>query len=142
MTDTPLHSVSVAGVTFDECGRVLLIRRRDNGAWQAPGGVLELGETFEQGVRREVLEETGVEVGVDRLTGVYKNLKKGVISLVYRCRYLSGSPTATDEAAEAAWLPVQHALKLMVPAFAVRITDAERSRTDVPSREHDGIDLI
>ena len=40
MSDTPLHSVSVAGVTFDDAGRVLLIKRRDNGQWQAPGGVL------------------------------------------------------------------------------------------------------
>ena len=39
-------------------GRVLVIRRRDNGRWEPPGGVLELDETFEAGVRREVHEET------------------------------------------------------------------------------------
>jgi 8-oxo-dGTP diphosphatase len=55
MSDTPKHSVSVAGIVVGERERVLLIRRRDNGRWEPPGGVLELGETFEEGVRREVL---------------------------------------------------------------------------------------
>jgi len=44
MTDTPEHSVSVAGVVVDDQDRVLVIRRRDNGHWEPPGGVLELDE--------------------------------------------------------------------------------------------------
>ena len=64
---------AVAGVVLNDAGHVLLIQRRDNGRWEAPGGVLELGETFEAGVRREIAEETGVHVGVEQLTGVYKN---------------------------------------------------------------------
>jgi len=47
--------------------------------------VLELGEAFEAGVRREVLEETGVEVKVERLFGVYKNLPRGIVAMVFRC---------------------------------------------------------
>lgn len=43
--DTPKHSVSVAAVITDDQGRALLIQRRDNGHWEPPGGVLELGET-------------------------------------------------------------------------------------------------
>jgi 8-oxo-dGTP pyrophosphatase MutT (NUDIX family) len=63
----PTHSVSVAGVVVRDDGRVLVVQRRDNGRWEAPGGVLELGETFEEGVRREVAEETGVDVAVEHL---------------------------------------------------------------------------
>lgn len=77
---TPKHSVSVAGIVIDESDRVLLIQRRDNGHWEPPGGVLELGETFEQGVIREVREETGLRVEVERLTGVYKNMNRGVVA--------------------------------------------------------------
>jgi len=51
--------------------RVLVVQRRDNAHWEPPDGVLELGETFEQGVQREVVEETGITVHVDRLTGAY-----------------------------------------------------------------------
>lgn len=40
------HSVSVAGAIVDDAGRALLIRRRDNGRWEPPGGVLEAGETI------------------------------------------------------------------------------------------------
>ena len=62
MSDQPRHSVSVAGIVVDDVGRALLIRRRDNGQWEPPGGILELDEAIEHGLRREVLEETGLAV--------------------------------------------------------------------------------
>lgn len=51
-------------------GRVLAIQRADNGNWELPGGILEIQESPEAGACREVLEETGIEVSVERLTGV------------------------------------------------------------------------
>lgn len=141
MSASPLHSVSVAGVTVDDSGRVLLIRRRDNGQWQAPGGVLELHETFEEGVAREVSEETGVRVEAVRLTGVYKNLPKGVVALVYRCRQVGGAPKTSQESIEVAWLEPKAALSRMSPAFAIRVQDAIGD--DPPaSRAHDGTNLL
>ena len=68
MTANPHHSVSVAGIVVRADGRILAIQRRDTGQWQPPGGILQLDETFEDGVRREVAEETGVAVEVERLT--------------------------------------------------------------------------
>lgn len=65
----PLHSVSVAGVVVRNDGRLPAIRRADNGTWELPGGVLELAETPEGGVRREVLEETGIHVEVPSRAG-------------------------------------------------------------------------
>lgn len=120
----PRHSVSVAGIVFGEHDRILVIRRRDNGQWQPPGGVLELGETLEEGVRREVLEETGVHVRVERLTGVYKNMTLGVVALVFRCVSVGGAAQATDESYEVQWLNVTKAAALMPPTFAVRVQDA------------------
>ena len=83
---TPLHSVSVAGAVIREDGRMLVIKRRDNGNWEPPGGVLELNETPQEGVAREVLEETGIHVKVEQLTGVYKNMARGIVALVFRCK--------------------------------------------------------
>jgi 8-oxo-dGTP diphosphatase len=85
MADTPKHSVSVAGVVVNDAGQILVIQRRDNRRWEAPGGVLKLNESFENGVRREVFEETGIRITVGRLTGVYKNMRIGVVALVFRC---------------------------------------------------------
>ncbi|PRW64643.1 NUDIX hydrolase [Actinopolyspora mortivallis] len=137
MPDMPKHSVSVAGIVINEDDQVLLIQRRDNGRWEAPGGVLELEETFEDGVKREVLEETGVSVEVERLSGTYKNLSRGIIALVFRCRPLSGTPHPTDESTHAGWFELNEALSKMDEVYAIRVTDAF---TDIPPvRNHDGV---
>lgn len=140
MAATPKHSVSVAGIVVRDDGRVLVIKRDDSGHWEAPGGVLELDESFEAGVRREVLEETGIEVAVERLTGVYKNLIHGIVALVYRCRPAAGEPHTTDEAREIRWMTKEEAQSAMVPAFGVRVLDAFEEAPQ--SRAHDGVDLI
>ncbi len=140
MTATPKHSVSVAGIVVRDDDRVLVIRRDDNGHWEAPGGVLELDESFEAGVQREVLEETGLEVTVERLTGVYKNLTHGIVALVYRCRPAAGEPHATDEAREIRWMTKEEVLSAMTPAFGVRVLDA--CEESPQARTHDGVNLV
>ena len=140
MATMPKHSVSVAGIVVREDGCVLVIRRDDNGHWEAPGGVLELDESFEDGVRREVLEETGLVVEVERLTGVYKNLAHGIVALVYRCRPAGGEPHATDEAREIRWMTMEEVQVAMTPAFGVRVLDAFEESPQ--SRAHDGINLV
>jgi ADP-ribose pyrophosphatase YjhB (NUDIX family) len=140
VADTPKHSVSVAGVVVRDDGRILVIQRRDNHRWEPPGGILELDETFEDGVRREVREETGVEVEVERLTGVYKNMSRGIVALVFRCRPMSAAATSTDEAGRIGWLTVDEINDAMSEAYAVRVTDA---LVDGPrTRAHDGVALL
>ncbi|RAK18906.1 HAD superfamily hydrolase (TIGR01459 family) [Anoxybacillus vitaminiphilus] len=63
----------VAGIVFDEYGRVLLMKRADNGLWGIPSGHVEPAETVEQAIIREIREETGLEVQVKRLIGVYSD---------------------------------------------------------------------
>ncbi|WP_030238378.1 NUDIX hydrolase [Streptomyces sp. NRRL S-350] len=138
----PLHSVSVAGVVVREDGRVLAIRRADNGTWEPPGGVLELGEGVEDGVCREVWEETGVNVGVERLTGVYKNMRLGVIALVFRCRPEGGEARVSDEAAAVDWLTPDEVSGRMAEVYAVRVLDALRDDTAPVIRTHDGRRLL
>jgi len=139
MAATPKHSVSVAGIVVRDDGRVLVIKRDDNGHWEAPGGVLELDESFDAGVKREVLEETGLEVTVERLTGVYKNLTHGIVALVYRCRPTGGEPHTTEEAREIRWMTKEEVQSAMVPAFSVRVLDAFEDSPQ--SRAHDGVEL-
>lgn len=141
MAETPRHSVSVAGIVVNDEGKVLVIRRRDNGHWEPPGGVLEMSETFEEGVCREIFEETGISAQVERLTGVYKNMKRGIVALVYRCVPLDEPSSVTDEAAEVRWMSLEEIRDSMMPAYVVRVTDAFEV-THVPTRAHDGINLI
>ena len=140
MPDQPIHSVSVAGVVVDEAGRVLVIQRRDNDRWEPPGGILERDETFEEGVIREVLEETGVEVEVERLTGVYKNMTRGIVALVYRCRPRTTDAAPTTESAAVDWIPANQVSDLMDLAYAIRIHDALDE--GLACRVHDGTHII
>jgi 8-oxo-dGTP diphosphatase len=140
-SSTPLHSVSVAGIVVNDEGHVLAVQRRDNAHWEAPGGVLELDETFEAGVIREVQEETGVRVSVERLTGVYKNMARGIVALVYLCRPVAGAPQSTPESRATRWLSTQEVRDLMAPAFAVRVLDALHG-DGVASRAHNGVDSV
>lgn len=65
--------VATSAVVTNKEGKILLHKRRDNDMWSLPGGVMEAGETIEDCVRSKVKEETGVEVTINRLIGVYSN---------------------------------------------------------------------
>ncbi|MGA6220369.1 NUDIX hydrolase [Streptomyces umbrinus] len=140
-TSPPLHSVSVAGVVVREDGRLLAIRRADNGTWELPGGVLELSEAPETGVAREVFEETGIHVEVDELTGVYKNTTRGIVALVFRCKPSGGMERTSSESTAVAWLTPEEVAECMAEVFAIRLLDA-LDGNGPHVRSHDGKHLI
>jgi 8-oxo-dGTP diphosphatase len=142
MTDSPRHSVSVAAVVVDNHDRALLIRRRDNGHWEPPGGVLELGEDIIEGLRREVAEETGLQVEPSALTGVYKNMARGIVALVFRCRQTGGQACIANETSEIRWATREEVTDVADPAYAVRILDALDFATPPAVRAHDGVRLV
>jgi ADP-ribose pyrophosphatase YjhB (NUDIX family) len=132
--------VSVAAAITDG-DRVLAIRRRDNNKWEPPGGTLEPDETISEGLVREVREETGLEISDPRLSGVYKNMSRHIIAMVFRCEYKGTLATSTNEAAEIAWLTSDEVKERMDEAYAVRLLDA-LDQGSPPIRAHDGERLL
>lgn len=138
---SPRHSVSIAAAVVDEFGRVLVTQRRDNGHWEPPGGVLEASESIIDGLKREVLEETGLVVEPVRLTGVYKNMARGIVALVFLARIKAGEAATSDETSRVEWWTPDMVAARMDAAYSVRILDA--LRPDGPAvRAHDGTAIL
>jgi hypothetical protein len=82
----------------------------------------------------------GLTVTPERLTGVYKNMERGIVALVFRCSIADGTPTTTDEAAEIAWLTSDEITERMSEAYAIRMLDALAS-TAPAIRAHNGVSV-
>src|SRR5215471_10562647 len=91
--------VGVNAIIFDE-GRVLLAHRRDIDWWNLPGGGMEAGETVDEAIRREVYEETGLEIKVEQLIGVYSKPQKQEVVLTFLCEVIGGALQSTEETRE------------------------------------------
>ena len=94
----PTFTVGVFAIIHDDDRRVLLCHRRDHDLWNLPGGVLEHGEAPWDGVIREVREETGLEVEVSRLAGVYSKPEANDLVFSFLCRRTGGEIALSDEA--------------------------------------------
>jgi ADP-ribose pyrophosphatase YjhB (NUDIX family) len=136
------HSVSVAGVVVNDDGCALIVRRADNEHWEPPGGVLEHGETIQDGLVREVFEETGLKVEPVGLTGVYQNMPRKIVALVFRCRQVAGQLATNDEATAFHWATASEVPELLDEAYAVRVLDALQGDSVPAVRAHDGVSLI
>lgn len=132
--------VGVGGVVIDR-GRALLIRRGGvpaRGEWSIPGGLLEVGETLEQGVARELAEETGLEVrvveliealerifpapaGPDGEPGDPKRPQYHFVILDYLCELCGGTLVAGSDAQEFAWATEEELPKFNVTAAVNRV---------------------
>ncbi|NUH36255.1 NUDIX domain-containing protein [Streptomyces samsunensis] len=135
--------MSVAGVIVDDAGRALLIKRRDNGKWEPPGGVLEREETIPDALQREVLEETGIKIALPAtLTGIYKNMTGLIVSMVFRCEALDGTLTTGAETRALRWATREEVTELADEAYAIRVLDALDNTSPPAVRAHDGVRLI
>lgn len=77
----PTHIVATGGFVEDGQGNILLVKTRDGG-WVYPGGQVEVGENLIDGLIREIKEESGIDVSVGSLVGVYSNTGTQCFSLL------------------------------------------------------------
>jgi 8-oxo-dGTP pyrophosphatase MutT (NUDIX family) len=111
-------------------------RRSDNGFWGMPGGGVDVGESVEQAVKREVVEETGLLVEVKRLVGVYSdprgyniaaypdgNVLQGV-SFLFECAYVDGELHISHESTDIGYFAIDDLPAPMLLSHSLRIADA------------------
>jgi len=114
----PKRPILGVGAIILKRDRVLLVERAKaplKGYWSLPGGVLETGEQLQEGIRREVLEETGLVVEPLRVVTIFERIirdGKGkpeyhYVLIDYLCRVTGGALQAADDVSRAVWVPRQ-----------------------------------
>lgn len=116
-------TIGVFALIKDEQNRVLLALRTDRNWWNLPGGSLEAGEAPWEGVVREVREETGLDVVVQRLLGVYSKIDKNDLVLSFECQVLGGELTLNEEAADLKYFAVNELPEKLYRNHRERIED-------------------
>lgn len=106
--------IAVSAFVLDDHGRLLMIRRTDNGLYALPGGRHELGETMTEAAVRETEEETGLRITVTGLVGIYSNPEhvmaysdgevRQEFSICFRGRVTGGELRTSDESSEVLWI--------------------------------------
>jgi ADP-ribose pyrophosphatase YjhB (NUDIX family) len=139
-----LFTIGAFAIILDDRGRTLLCHRRDMDAWNLPGGGVESGELPTEAVVREVREETGLDVTVERLVGVYGKPDKDEIVFAFTCRVVGGQLSTTSESDAHQYFQLEDLPENTLPKHVERIQDAQRAdrqpvfkRQAAPStREH------
>ncbi len=117
MTKNETIRIGVGAVVF-RGEEVLLVKRGKppfKGHWSIPGGGLEFGERLEDAARREVMEETGLEIEITGLIGAFEAMPEDigqlthVVMIDYHAEWIAGEPVAADDAAEAAFFSFDEA---------------------------------
>ena len=127
--DRPL--VGVGGVVISE-GKALLIKRGGpplEGQWSIPGGMLELGETLRDGVRRELMEETGLEVRVGDVVEVFERIFRDEGGRIryhfvihdFLCEVVTGEARAASDVTDVAWASVDELTQYGLTEIATRV---------------------
>jgi len=127
----PTHIVAAAGFVEDKDGNILLVKTHHRG-WEFPGGQIDLGENLEEGVLREIFEESGIVATVRQLAGVYSNVGQNLgydgvthtptkVLFDFVCDYVSGQPTISNETSEVKWIHKSEVLDyIMTPVYRYR----------------------
>ena len=111
---SPIMMTAAMCILYDREKGLLLEKRSDDGTWCVPGGGLELGETLEQALRREVREETSLEIAdpvlFDVQAGVHMVYPNGdevyYTDVVYIVEKYTGTPEPDRESTELTWFPL------------------------------------
>lgn len=140
MRDFPSQPVVGVGAVILDGDRVLLVKRGHaplKGEWSLPGGSVELGESLEDALVREVLEETGLQVTVGPVVEVFERIERladgrieyHFVIVDYACRPRGGSLAHGSDADDARWVTVSELAKYKVTRKATSVISKAREMT-------------
>ncbi len=132
---------AASAVVADDRGRLLLAKRTDNDLWTIPGGAMKPGETIAETAVREVKEETGIDVEVVSLVGIYSNPQHVVecsdgevrqqFSVCFACRPIGGELATSDETSEVGYFTPDEIETMDVhPSIRLRIQHYLEGRSE------------
>ena len=134
--EAPRHIVAASALVRNDKGQILLVRTHSRG-WDMPGGQIETGESLIEGLKREVLEESGVQVEIGRLAAVRSNLTSSIVIFCFEARYLVGELRPSDETPEVRWATPAIALAMFThPAVLQSASDVMAGASEVIYRAY------
>jgi len=133
-----MFTIGAFAIILNQQGHVLLVHRTDFDVWNLPGGKMEEGETPVDAVIREVKEETGYDVCIDRLSGVYTNNRKNDMVFTFVCRIIGGISTVSDESDRIEYFAVDNLPRYFSPKSVERIQDVLANNVEVIFKMQNG----
>ena len=123
----PTHIVTVGGLVENDEGKILMVKEPVRG-WELPGGQVEVGETLTDAFKREIKEETGINIKVGNLISVSSNIGIGIqydgvspiptiVTFGFNAKAISGELTTSEETLEVKWVDKNQVLDLIDADF-------------------------
>ncbi len=117
------HFVAVGGFVTNNDKEVLLVKSPWRG-WEFPGGMVESGESLQEALVREIIEESGIKVTINGIIGIYKNIENDIVNIDFKCTFESGELSTSDESVEVGWFSVDDAKKMIAhPLYISRFSN-------------------
>ena len=109
---TPKHILSAAAIVLNDQGELLLIKGPRRG-WEMPGGQVEEGESLIEAAIREVKEETGIDIEIQKFCGVFQNVEHSICSTLFLAKPIGGTFTTSAESLVVGFYPIATALEMV-----------------------------